>query len=897
MTRPIPYRLKRNFLVLLTLLWAFNAHSQSFIAPDTVCVGDPVNITHVPQGSTYFWNFCSGGFYSTPQVTNLGNPGGVLTSPVFMVTEKEGGNYYGFISNNDGRISKLNFGSSLLNTPAVVDWGSCNGVIPNHTEGLQLVKDVNGYHLLVVGGVNETLPQIVRVDLGPTLASNVTPNGVSWGNIGNLDYPTDLYVFNDNNHWYGFVTNWNNSTITRFDFGTDFSNPPTALNLGNIGSLNYPTGICALQENGKWYVCVINETGGTLTRLDFGNSLLNIPVAINMGDPDGAVLRPRDLTVIHDCGGTFGLVTNGPPYHELVKINFDGGIEGTVHGNDLGNIGNFDFPHSISTLFREGQNLYTFITNVGNHSLARAVFTSCTESSIPTSMAATPPAFSYNAPGVYNVNLLVDEALPTQSTYCKSIVVLDKPAPVLANKDVCNGDKVTLDATTAGTTNRYLWNNAATTSSISVGGGIYTVTVDNGGCTVQATATVTESPALVLDVTVQSLDCTQPSGTISLQASGGTAPYQYFVNELGTAPVATLPVTGLAAGAYTVYTSDAKGCKLPPAQYQVTDNTNLLKTSAVSTDPACYGNNNGSISINLDGGGAPPYSYSLNGGSFQSGNSWSNLAPGSYQLVTQANLCYDTLQVTLQSPAPISVNATTADENCGDGQGKANWQPRGGQSPYSYSWDGVSQVLPAITDQKAGTHQLHLADALGCSVDTLVTINNNTTSRIHILNEDTTINIGESVLLIAENNAPDYQWLPAESVQCAACAVTLASPMQPTQYIVKTLTGRNCIDADTVNVNLTYNEGLVVPNAFSPNGDGHNDIFKPMVLGVYEYHLTIFNRWGNVIFDARSSKLGWDGTFKNQYCDVDSYVYMIEYSYYSNPQKKLLRKGVVALVR
>ncbi|PUZ23914.1 gliding motility-associated C-terminal domain-containing protein [Chitinophaga costaii] len=897
---PLPSRLLARCAALGILLLHFIppaiAQTPLFTAPDTVCVGDPIQVSDVSTASTYFWNFCSGGFYNTPTGTNLGNPGQYLLSPVFSVTAKEGNNFYGFVSNNEGRLVKLNFGNSLLNTPTAINWNNCNGAVPNHAEGLQLAKDATGWHILLVGGTAETTPQIVRIDLGPSLASDDVPTSSSganvWGNIGNLAYPVDFYMFSDNGHWYGFTTNFENNTITRFDFGSDFSVMPVGTNLGTIGGLNNPTGICAIQDEGNWYVYVTNEADGTITRMDFGTSLLNTPTAVNLPNPSGVLHKPRDLTIIHDCGGTFGLVVNNES-NDIARIRLDKGVQGPITGETLGSLGNLSFPHSISTLFREGTSLYSFITNVSNHTMSAIVFSPCTESSIASSNVATPPAFSYNKAGTYTVNVLMDELLTTQRTFCKNIVVLDPPVVPLTDQIICPGTQTTLDATAAGTTNRYLWNNNAETPSITVSSGDYSVAVFNGGCTTEQPVAVTEYPALLLSAEVQSLDCKHLTGSLQLQASGGTAPYEYFLDNVSQ-PGAT--IDPLPPGTYKVHILDTKGCVTQDVDYTIDQLADILKTTASSNNVTCAMGSDGGITVQLTSG-EPPLSYAIDGGAFQASNSWNNLAAGPHQVVTKSDYCYDTLQVTIQEPAPVALRATSTDEACGDGRGSVLWDPQGGTAPYTVYWNGDVMDSNEVMNLSAGTYPIRITDVNGCGEDTAVVVVNNNTERINILTRDTTINIGESVPLVAENNAPDFQWIPATGLSCDICATTIATPLQPTTYVLETLTGKNCITKDTVKINLSYNERLIIPNAFSPNGDGQNDIFMPSSLGIANYHLSIYNRWGNLLFDSLSPKLGWDGTVNGRRCDIGSYVYMIQYSFFSAQDKKLLRKGTVTLVK
>ncbi len=84
---------------------------------------------------------------------------------------------------------------------------------------------------------------------------------------------------------------------------------------------------------------------------------------------------------------------------------------------------------------------------------------------------------------------------------------------------------------------------------------------------------------------------------------------------------------------------------------------------------------------------------------------------------------------------------------------------------------------------------------------------------------------------------------------------------------------------DTFSVVLTVYEDYVfyLPNAFTPNKDSKNEIYKPEVSGVYEYSFLIFDRWGELIFQTQNTEEGWDGTYKGNKCQQDAYVYLIKY--------------------
>lgn len=81
-----------------------------------------------------------------------------------------------------------------------------------------------------------------------------------------------------------------------------------------------------------------------------------------------------------------------------------------------------------------------------------------------------------------------------------------------------------------------------------------------------------------------------------------------------------------------------------------------------------------------------------------------------------------------------------------------------------------------------------------------------------------------------------------------------------------------CKDSVTRIVNIR-NEQLFFPTAFTPNGDGLNDTFKPGGIGMKTYHLTIYNRWGQKIFETDNIEEGWDGTYKGETVDTETYIY------------------------
>jgi gliding motility-associated-like protein len=878
-------------MVLFAVVCApVNAQVASFDIPDTVCVNTPLKIQNTSTGgSTYFWNFCSGSLFSTPVVSNLGNINGNLNVPTFLSTAKDGNNYYAFVTNNVGQLVRYNFGSSFLNTPTSDNFGSLGGAIPIHTEGVQVIQDINGWHVIVVGGTLEVQPNIVKVDFGSSLAN--TPTATNWGNMGNMDHPIDLYITQEGNNWYGFTVNFLNNTVTRFDFGNSVGNMPTAVNLGNLGDLDHPTGIFAIQDNGNWYAFITNESTSTVTRLDFGNSIANTPTGVNLGSGGGIINRPRDISIIRDCGKIFGLVVSAGA-SDLTRIDFASDITSNFTATALNVGGNFSFPHCISPVFREGNDLYAFIANAYNNTLSRLVFSSCNNSSIASSLLKDPPDVTYSAPGVYTINLLMNESLPTQTTYCKNIVVVDLPVVDLgADLTICDGGTAALDA--GSSFSSYLWNTGATSQQISAtASGTYQVEVSNGGCTVTDDVIINISQVMNMTAMVTDITCLNPLGRIEITATGGTSPYTYYIGNTNNG--SNNVFDGLSMGLYTIQVVDNAGCRLSRIAEVKKDPTKDLDATAVTTSPSCYGDANGVINVQV-GAGTGPFEYALQGGAYQPSPDFTNLSAGNYVVLVRNASCYVEVPIALTGPDELRLAYNKTDEHCSESNGEVNAVVIGGTPPYSYYWDNTAGGAD-ITGLQAGAYQLLVTDQQNCSQQATVILDNLTLPPVYITNNDTTINIGQSVKLHAIN-AVDYAWTPVTGLSCTDCADPVATPRETTTYTVTTVTGMNCTKTDVVTVNVTFNNSLYIPTAFTPNGDGVNDQFVVKARGVAIYNIRIFNRWGQQVFFSDNVSAHWDGKFNSLMQPAGSYVYIVTYSYFGQEDKELMQKGAFTLIR
>jgi gliding motility-associated-like protein len=123
------------------------------------------------------------------------------------------------------------------------------------------------------------------------------------------------------------------------------------------------------------------------------------------------------------------------------------------------------------------------------------------------------------------------------------------------------------------------------------------------------------------------------------------------------------------------------------------------------------------------------------------------------------------------------------------------------------------------------------------------------------------------------------------------------SVSEPGVYTVL-ITAGSCIIADTIEINGVSGDGaLFVPNTFTPNGNGNNDKFTAYGEGITDFHLVIFDRWGQLICETTDIVNGWDGTYKGTIVQIDTYVYQIEYRSTCTGGALVRRYGHVNVIR
>lgn len=300
----------------------------------------------------------------------------------------------------------------------------------------------------------------------------------------------------------------------------------------------------------------------------------------------------------------------------------------------------------------------------------------------------------------------------------------------------------------------FLWNTGATTPSVTgLAAGTYHVTVtDAAGCSNFAAATVNATGGFTVNMEKTDASCGIANGQAKAIASAGRAPFTYLWNN----GVRTQTITGLAAGTYTVTVTDADNCT-------IINNVNILQNRNLALQvntiqPVCN-SERGSATVTVMGGSSP-YTYSWSSGGNQA--TVNNLTAGTYTImVTDANGCSGSTNITIINPTPLTVIGTTTNATCNASNGTATATASGGTGTLTYRWSNGA-TTPSVSGLSAGDYTVVVTDANGCTAGTTLQItssNNSITVNANGQNATCGLNNGAATLTVSGGIAPyTYLW-------------------------------------------------------------------------------------------------------------------------------------------
>jgi gliding motility-associated-like protein len=444
------------------------------------------------------------------------------------------------------------------------------------------------------------------------------------------------------------------------------------------------------------------------------------------------------------------------------------------------------------------------------------------------------------------------------------------------------------------------------------------VTNQSNGCTAAASVQVGQNtvPPTVAIGQPQTLTCVQ--ATVVLDGSASSQGPQFSVSWATSggnivSGQGTYAVTVNQPGNYLLEIQDQQNGCTASAQMLVEQNT--APPGALIAAPPLLHCNLPNISLNgsSPSGGNLTYAWSTSNGVIVSGNNSSApvvAAAGSYALTVtdQANGCTSTAVQTVSAIPPPSFAFEVVQPDCFDPKGTLQIvTTTGGSSPYQYSASAGQQwsSLPVFDEVSPGTYTLLVSDANGCTASAQATVNPPFLPSIE-LTDVLKISQGDSILLTPLTNIPpaqiaSWKWSPADGLSCADCWQPWAKPLRSQYYTVEATDANGCKATDRILIQVNRLRNIYPPTAFSPDGDGQNDLFTLYAKGVREIkRLSVFDRWGEEVFTRRNippndDTLGWDGTLRGIALSPAVFVWMAEIEFLDGEVEIVY--GDVTLVR
>ena len=391
------------------------------------------------------------------------------------------------------------------------------------------------------------------------------------------------------------------------------------------------------------------------------------------------------------------------------------------------------------------------------------------------------------------------------------------------------------------------------------------------------------------------------ASTGSITAIGNTTgPYTFDWSSglFETTPDSSV-LAGIPAGTYTLILTDGALCT-------TTTTFTLIEPPAITfsldslAPVTCPGGSNGAFLLTSFGGtGVGTFTYSLDGAPAAPFGLFTGLSAGTYTVTaTDASGCTkDTTVTVIEDNLLMAAILDVQDAACfGGAEGEVSISASGGIGPYTYSLDGVDfgvdQVFP---DLAAGTYTLAVQDATGCIVTIDATVDEPLALTLDAGEYLPLPNGGDVELTPVTNADPVLSWIwsPDDALSCNDCPNPIASPEFTTWYTLTVTDDNGCIVVDSTQIVVI--RSLAIPNAFSPNGDGLNDLFIVRTPYVDQYNLQIFNRWGEMVFSTNNIEVGWDGTYKGKQQEMGSFLYTLNLTTIEGEQ--IQKRGTITLVR
>ena len=429
--------------------------------------------------------------------------------------------------------------------------------------------------------------------------------------------------------------------------------------------------------------------------------------------------------------------------------------------------------------------------------------------------------------------------------------------------------------------------NGTTRTNLSPGS--YTATIlDGNNCTHIENITIVDAPIFAINGTKTNISCFGANdGSIDLTVVGGVAPLVLSWND---DPTAGLQRNNLGPGVYDVTITGADGCI--QAETYVIDEPLGIQASGVTTDAFdCTDPNSGAIDLTV-AGGTLPLRFSWNTGATT--EDLTAIPAGNYAVtIIDANGCQITENFTIIRQTPLAASViSTIEANCAtkDVVQVNELFITGGFPPHTISWSYGNVDMSDQTIMRTsvnGNAVVTITDSIGCTTSVVVPVDLlylgdadfSMNSSFYTDYNIWAINDAISFTNTSTGNPQDFNWDFGDG-NTSTDENPIHSYVSEGTYQI-TLTANYPYGCSyTVSYTIIVGRGyeIEMPNAFTPNGDGVNDTFRPVYLGMKEVKLEIYDTWGGLLYVESSTTntfVGWDGTVDGKPIENGNYIYQL----------------------
>lgn len=512
----------------------------------------------------------------------------------------------------------------------------------------------------------------------------------------------------------------------------------------------------------------------------------------------------------------------------------------------------------------------------------------------------TGPTYAASVAGIYRA-IIYNGNCSAPASNESVVTVASSPSGIItpASAAICPGNTQIL-STSGGTSYQWMRNGAAIAGAneatfTTTEEGTYSVVIINGNCSAAASNTSV--------VRITSL----PTGTISpasaiicsgssqkLSTNGGTS-YQWLINGVPIPGAEADSFVASEPGVYKVVIN-ASGCADTASNTSTITITSPTGLITPATAIICPG---GSQLLNATGGDT--YQWMRDGIVIPgaTASSYAAFSPGVYTVQIFEDGCTGITSnsaLVTTAPIPSGTISPALDSICRD---ESKMLTATGGSSYQWHFNG-SPITGAVSStynaSTAGVYSVVIFNGI-CSAkatNTAVIRNRYQPKGIRY----TTVHAAKDKPhpLEAKRTGTSYLWTPVIGLNNAAIRSPLVTTATDKLYTVRIEQLSGCPIIDTVLVKVFDDAEIYVPSGFTPNGDGRNDLLRPIAVQVVQInYFKVFNRWGEIIYQTNSFDGGWNGTYKGKPQPNDTYIWMFEGK--DTNGKVVTAKGTTTLVR